>query len=823
MSRTNKRFSKIWLIAGITVFFLLLLASFLVRGKVVLGGILDEKLAALSEAANGSFIYEDINPCGIDGVEVRGLRFIPNQGDRGEFEQNDANTMLYIEAIQLFPAWRELIRGNQTLRRITLIEPEIDILLDSSGQGHVPWFDEITDFYRTQNAANSSAEDSGPLNSLSNFAIPHIQIEGGAFHVEDPSDVYPSFNVEIQRISLTPTSFQENHASNGGRLDGEVEILGLGRALVTGEINAQEGSRVGLQLLQDNNVFSMVPDAWKPAQESSFSIGSMGLAWPPEFSLSPVSLQQMNLAIPGVDEWRLDDLWARDIAFSIDQNGYYLDVTGIDATFAGIFDNQAFIIPQARLSRSWDQEQTYFDIQIADPEGEILRLRLDRQSSNALTTLRVEGENVELAPILRLLPETPINIISGEFSGEILMEWQPNTENISGYASFSIAETELDAPVISSEIMSDFETKIEAQFELELGERTFALHDATLSVGELPLEIECTLSQNEEDFVADLDVIMPELPAQTILTSLPVGFVPILQGFEFGGSLGFEANFHIDTALPEETVSEVQFHLETLTVESFGPLAPIPMFNEDEFTWATRTFEGNTRMFGPQTEQWVDFRHMPHHLYRAVIAAEDDGFWRHQGFEWRAIRRALQVNVEAGRFVRGGSTISQQVVKNLFLSHDRTFSRKLQELFLTWQLEEELSKTRILEIYLNLVHWGPGLYGITEAAMAYFEHVPRQVTLRESAFLASILPNPALFGEQYARSIVSPSRRQKMRNILRNMHRRGYITDERLAILVRLIERGNISMTPYPTHLQRIDPSNFDDEELPQFGQLFRQ
>jgi membrane peptidoglycan carboxypeptidase len=126
----------------------------------------------------------------------------------------------------------------------------------------------------------------------------------------------------------------------------------------------------------------------------------------------------------------------------------------------------------------------------------------------------------------------------------------------------------------------------------------------------------------------------------------------------------------------------------------------------------------------------------------AVLVCEDGGFFRHGGFDFRAIEMALKDDIKAGRFVRGASTISMQLAKNLYLGKEKTLSRKVEEALLTMLLESKLSKNDLLEIYLNIVELGPGIYGIEQAADYYFDESAKQLSLGQALYLASILPDP---------------------------------------------------------------------------------
>lgn len=144
-------------------------------------------------------------------------------------------------------------------------------------------------------------------------------------------------------------------------------------------------------------------------------------------------------------------------------------------------------------------------------------------------------------------------------------------------------------------------------------------------------------------------------------------------------------------------------------------------------------------------QDWVDYDTMPRHIKRAVIASEDASFVNHGGVDWSAIEQAWKRNARQPKRLRGGSTITQQLAKNVFLSGERNLLRKGQELVITLMLEQLLSKERILEIYLNHVEWGSGVFGIEAAAQHYFRKPAARLTAYESARLVVMLPAPKRF------------------------------------------------------------------------------
>jgi len=139
---------------------------------------------------------------------------------------------------------------------------------------------------------------------------------------------------------------------------------------------------------------------------------------------------------------------------------------------------------------------------------------------------------------------------------------------------------------------------------------------------------------------------------------------------------------------------------------------------------------------------WVPFALISPTLVKAVLIAEDDKFWSHEGFDYQAMQKALEKDIKSGKFKLGGSTISQQLARNLYLTPEKSLLRKAREALITWRIERALSKKRILELYLNVAEWGKGIYGIEAASRHYYGKASLSLTPEESARLAAVLPQP---------------------------------------------------------------------------------
>src|SRR5437899_1679301 len=172
-------------------------------------------------------------------------------------------------------------------------------------------------------------------------------------------------------------------------------------------------------------------------------------------------------------------------------------------------------------------------------------------------------------------------------------------------------------------------------------------------------------------------------------------------------------------------------------------------------------------------QRWVSYDRVSPLLRRAVLVAEDDAFYSHDGLDWNEIRAAAQTNIEAGRVVRGGSTVTQQLARNLFLGDERSLTRKLKEMFLAVRIEHTLPKRRIFELYLNEIEWGDAIFGIEAAANRYFGVSAASLNPRQAVLLAAVIINPRRF------SPLHPSMRIERRAhmIADRLHRRGVLDD----------------------------------------------
>jgi monofunctional glycosyltransferase len=180
-------------------------------------------------------------------------------------------------------------------------------------------------------------------------------------------------------------------------------------------------------------------------------------------------------------------------------------------------------------------------------------------------------------------------------------------------------------------------------------------------------------------------------------------------------------------------------------------------------------------------QKWVSLDNVSQNLIKAVLIGEDDKFWHHEGFDYQAIERAIEKNIVAKKFKMGGSTISQQLAKNLYLSPSKNPVRKIKEAILTWRLEKTLSKRRILELYVNVVEWGDGIFGIGQAARHYYGVSAARLSAQQASRLAAILPNPILYSPAGSSRYV----RNRSNIIYAIMRKRGIVVPDYKEVMAR--------------------------------------
>lgn len=317
-----------------------------------------------------------------------------------------------------------------------------------------------------------------------------------------------------------------------------------------------------------------------------------------------------------------------------------------------------------------------------------------------------------------------------------------------------------------------------------------------VKLGGAAVRTNAKVTKEELSIVAE----MAEVGCQGLLESVPTELVPkLVPGTKMTGTIAWKVEVHVD--LPERRKPSVSMWVKNRCVVQEVPRELRVERLKKPFKREVYAADGSKRevLGGPGTESWTPIEKVSPYLPIAIQAMEDPGFPAHRGFLIAAFENSMEQNISAGRFVRGGSTITMQLAKNLWLAREKTLSRKLQEAVLTTMLEKEMSKQEIMEYYVNCVEFGPDVYGVKAAAQHYFSKAPSALSLSQSLFLASILPNPR-------RNLFGPE---------------GKLSVARLALIRRMMgvmfDKGTVSREQRDAGLKEVpvlgEPSSGGDEE----------
>jgi membrane peptidoglycan carboxypeptidase len=251
-----------------------------------------------------------------------------------------------------------------------------------------------------------------------------------------------------------------------------------------------------------------------------------------------------------------------------------------------------------------------------------------------------------------------------------------------------------------------------------------------------------------------------------------------LSGLELDGKLGFKISVDFDASAWENLSLDVEVQpLCEVRHEADALASLLPVLRKSSADGQPPT----SLPLGSLHPDFIPLSQMPKHLPSAFLTSEDSKFYRHHGFDMDMIRHALAQDLENRSFDRGASTITQQLAKNLFLSHRRTLARKLEEAVLTWRLQKLLSKDRVLELYLNVIELGPGIRGVKQAAHVYFGKEVSALTPLESAHLAALTPNPHVLARRFRDGDVDEGWQQRLYDLLSMMKRHGRLSKTDLA------------------------------------------
>lgn len=253
--------------------------------------------------------------------------------------------------------------------------------------------------------------------------------------------------------------------------------------------------------------------------------------------------------------------------------------------------------------------------------------------------------------------------------------------------------------------------------------------------------------ENQPDTTFYLTISTEETKAQDFINALPEGLFSHIKGMEAEGTFTYRLDFIFPKTHPKDLVFESNFHKNNFKITRYGEANLSKLNQEFVYTPIENGRPQRPIIIGPSNPHFTSYDQISPYVKKCVLTTEDPSFFWHRGFVTEAFRQSIAKNIKTGKFKRGASTISMQLIKNVFLTREKTMARKLEEILLVYILENNYicPKERMFEVYLNLIEWGPNIYGIGEASQFYFHKKPADLTLNESLILATFIPKPKKF------------------------------------------------------------------------------
>ena len=287
--------------------------------------------------------------------------------------------------------------------------------------------------------------------------------------------------------------------------------------------------------------------------------------------------------------------------------------------------------------------------------------------------------------------------------------------------------------------------------------------------------------ETQEDTIYKLKVSIPKMKAQDFIASLPDGLFTHFQGMQVEGNFEYKLDYRFNKNKPNQLVFDSNLKKENLKITKYGEANLNKINSEFVYPAIINNVPQRPILVGAENPNYTPLNQISPYLQKCVLTSEDPSFFSHRGFINEAFKQSILKNIRTKKFSRGASTLSMQLVKNVFLTREKNVSRKLEEILLVYILENNRisSKERMLEVYFNIIEWGPNVYGIGEAAQFYFQKNPSDLTLQECLFLATIIPKPRKFMWQFDTEGRLKSFASQQQKLLGNlMFRRGLLTPE---------------------------------------------
>ncbi len=423
------------------------------------------------------------------------------------------------------------------------------------------------------------------------------------------------------------------------------------------------------------------------------------------------------------------DMKLENLDFKIDDNGKKATI----AINKLILDNKQLTTNLHVQSKNFDQRWNIKGF--ADPRNKKADIRFFNLDTGAIKVPYLD----ERYNLKASFDSIRLNVANIDKDGSEL--------HIDGYTS--ISNLKINHPKIASKDVVIKNARFDYRFLLG---SDFISIDSTSTMQLNKIKVKPYVSYNtEKDTVYTLKVEIPKMTAQDFIVSLPDGLFTNFQGMEATGNFDYKLDFKFNKNRPNTLVFDSKLNKKNLRITKYGEANLNKLNGEFVYRAIIQNVLQRPVLVGTANPNYTPLDQISPYLQKSVLTTEDPSFFSHRGFINEAFKQSILKNIRTKKFSRGASTISMQLIKNVFLTREKTLSRKLEEILLVYILENNriVSKERMLEVYFNIIEWGPNVYGIGEASQFYFQKSPSELSVDECLYLATIIPKPRKFMYQF--------------------------------------------------------------------------
>ena len=757
----KKRDVVFWLVVmPMGVFSLFLATLYLARTPLIAGPIIQHIVAEQASKRGVDLYIDSMRPVGLFGVRFEQVR--------GRIRRGPYVLDTRMAALDVSPDIIESVRQGRPVPGELRLE-QARIVLERNPD---------LDTSAGKTALAESKTDAKAL-GLDEIRIVGVDVEvelraGKAFRSTHP--------IELDRLEATlplggtplPTSMSAH-----GRLPDGVPF-----ALSTRPVRSAGGEEQGNEIVLQHQEPTRIHE-WFGGQ-LPFQMTSQGVVLCTGCAQDTIDFGAVELKLPNLGNGMNVTAPAARVVWSDGKGELQLDGVGIrglsDPNVGVDLMRTHFVVDSATGKHSGELELK------ERGTGGTLELQWSWESTLATLQGAVQARKFSLKPLLVLLDATPI-LHAGQITGTMNATLDMGTRHIEAATDLEFIDAEASLPMLTKDPLGIPQLGLRSDILFDLDSRALSISKLEVDLGEVrPVKLRGELIEAREGWRFALEAFGRDIDAEALRRALPPAIRKPVEGARLQGYFGYDFHASGHSAYPESLRLEINIDGDVEVLQD-GPRADIMSLATAGAPWAG---EGSGISIPVEPEAWITYDELPPHIPRGVIAAEDAQFFKHNGFDFGGLARAMMHNLSVGRMERGGSTITQQLIKNLFLSRDRTATRKLQEAYLTWRIEHQLGKQRILEIYMNIVQWGDSLHGLRAAANHYFSCAPEELSVEQIALLATILPNPVRYGGHIDQGRYASSRLTKFEHIMANLRYMGDITYQDYVQLMSQAKRGRI-------------------------------